>query len=470
MASELLHSNAMSGAILILAAVGLALTSTAESYTLFLIALVALTIVVGVGLNILVGLTGQISLGHVGFYAIGAYTSSILTLKGVSFWFALPLAALVAGSVGALLALPALRVSGPYLAMVTIAFSVIVEYGTIEWRSLTGGANGLTGIMPPSLGSLVFSDREIAALSVLLAGISLWFFQRLAASGWGMAMRAVRDTEVAAQSIGLRPVALKTVAFALSAALTGVAGAVLSPLMTFISPSSFPFSQSLLFLLAVVIGGAGSVLGPVLGSLAVGLLPELLSGLAEYRLLIFGALMIVVLWLAPEGIIGLISRYLPRPPARLARKAVFDLAVFLRPSGECYHLQVDRLGISFGGVKAASDVSFTADAGQITSLIGPNGAGKTTVLNMIGGFYRPDFGQHPSQSGNRGSAGVAGSSRGNCADVSDDPTLRQHERACQRVGGIAGASAWQLDRRNRCKVRPRRRLGVARFRRISRRP
>jgi branched-chain amino acid transport system ATP-binding protein len=392
LASESLHSNAMSGAILILAAVGLALTSTAESYTLFLIALVALTIVVGVGLNILVGLTGQISLGHVGFYAIGAYTSSILTLKGVSFWFALPLAALVAGSVGALLALPALRVSGPYLAMVTIAFSVIVEYGTIEWRSLTGGANGLTGIMPPSLGSLVFSDREIAALSVLLAGISLWFFQRLAASGWGMAMRAVRDTEVAAQSIGLRPVALKTVAFALSAALTGVAGAVLSPLMTFISPSSFPFSQSLLFLLAVVIGGAGSVLGPVLGSLAVGLLPELLSGLAEYRLLIFGALMIVVLWLAPEGIIGLISRYLPRPPARLARKAVFDLAVFLRPSGECYHLQVDRLGISFGGVKAASDVSFTADAGQITSLIGPNGAGKTTVLNMIGGFYRPDSG------------------------------------------------------------------------------
>jgi branched-chain amino acid transport system ATP-binding protein len=285
----------MSGAILILVAAGLALTSTAESYTLFLIALVALTMLVGVGLNILVGLTGQTSLGHVGFYAIGAYTASILTLKGISFWFALPLAALVAGSVGALLALPALRVSGAYLAMVTIAFSVIVEYGTIEWRSLTGGANGLMGIMPPSIGSLVFSDREIAALSVLLAGISLWFFQRLTASGWGMAMRAVRDTEVAAQSIGLRPVALKTVAFALSAALTGIAGAVLSPLMTFISPSSFPFSQSLLFLLAVVIGGAGSVLGPVLGALAVGLLPELLSGLAEYRLLIFSTLMIVVL-------------------------------------------------------------------------------------------------------------------------------------------------------------------------------
>jgi ABC-type branched-subunit amino acid transport system ATPase component/ABC-type branched-subunit amino acid transport system permease subunit len=389
--SEAAYRLALPGAIGILVAGGLMLTRFEESYTLFLIALVALTTVVGVGLNILVGLTGQISLGHVGFYAVGAYTTSILTLKGVSFWLALPAAGLVTGALGALLALPALRISGPYLAMVTIAFAVIVEYGTIEWRNLTGGANGLMGITPPTLGSLVFSDREMAALSILMAGASLWFFHHVAGSAWGRAMRAVRDTEVAAQSLGLRPVVIKTVAFALSAALTGLAGALIAPLMTFISPSSFPFSQSLLFLLAVVIGGAGSVLGPLVGAFVVGLLPELLSGFAEYRLLIFSALMLVVLSLAPQGIIGLIAGYFPRRAAR-SEETGFDVEAFLAPRGDRRPLEIKGLGITFGGVRAASNVSFSAEPGLITSLIGPNGAGKTTVLNMIGGFYRPDAG------------------------------------------------------------------------------
>ncbi len=386
------HKLALPGAIAILVAGGLALTGVSDSYTLFLIALVALTTVVGVGLNVLIGLTGQISLGHVGFYAIGAYTAGILMLKGVSFWLALPLAGLVTAGVGALLALPALRVSGPYLAMVTIAFAFIVEYSLVEWRSLTGGSNGLMGIMPPALGSLSFSDREMAALSVLMAGASLWLFYRVAASAWGRAMRAVCDTEVATQSLGLRPVVLKTVAFTLSAALTGLAGAVTAPLMAFISPSSFPFSQSLLFLLAVVIGGAGSVLGPVIGAVVVVLLPELLSGLAEYRLLVFGGLMLVVLWLAPEGIIGLIARHIPRLPAKRAERASFDIEAFLTPQGEHLSLEVSGLSIAFGGVRAVSNAALTAQPGHITSLIGPNGAGKTTVLNMISGFYRPDAG------------------------------------------------------------------------------
>src|SRR5436190_14109329 len=141
-----------------------------DGYTPFVLALVALTTVVGVGLNILVGLTGQVSLGHVGFYAIGAYVVAILTLKGVSFWIAFPLAGVIAGAVGFVLALPALRVTGPYLAMVTIAFAFIVQHGTIEWRALTGGANGLMGLSPPSIGSHVFAEREMAMLAVALAG------------------------------------------------------------------------------------------------------------------------------------------------------------------------------------------------------------------------------------------------------------------------------------------------------------
>ena len=295
-------------AIVALTAAALLAAAKSDGYTPFVLALVALTAVVGVGLNILLGLTGQVSLGHVGFYAIGAYTVAILTLKGVDFWIALPLAGAVAGIVGFALALPALRVTGPYLAMVTIAFAFIIQHGTIEWRALTGGANGLMGIAPPALGALIFTEREMAMLAVTLAGASLYAFHRLARSGWGMAMVAVRDAEPAARSIGLNPVIVKTAAFSLSAVFTGLAGGIFAPLLMFVAPDSFPFSQSILFLFAVIVGGAGWTFGPVVGALVSVVLPELLSSLAEYRLLFFGASLLVILWVAPAGVLGLLAR------------------------------------------------------------------------------------------------------------------------------------------------------------------
>ena len=147
-----------------------------------------------------------------------------------------------------------------------------------------------------------------------MPGLSLYVFHRLAASAWGKAMVAVRESETAARSVGLNPVSIKTAAFAVSAVFAGLAGAIFAPLMMFVAPDSFPFSQSILFLLAVIVGGAGWVFGPVVGAVVTVLLPELLSGLAEYRLLIFGALLLVVLWLAPEGVIGTLARY--RAPHR----------------------------------------------------------------------------------------------------------------------------------------------------------
>jgi ABC-type branched-subunit amino acid transport system ATPase component/ABC-type branched-subunit amino acid transport system permease subunit len=378
--------------IIVMTAAAMLFAMKGQSYASFVLALVALTVIVGVGLNILLGLAGQVSLGHVGFYAIGAYVVAILTVQGLSFWIALPLAGLIAGAVGVLLALPALRVSGPYLAMVTIAFAFIVQHGSIEWRGLTGGANGLMGLLPPKLGSLVFGEREIAALASLLAGLSLIFFQRIAGSGWGKSMVAVRDSEIAARSIGLNPVIVKTAAFGLSAVLTGLAGGIFAPLMMFVAPDSFPFSQSILFLLTVIIGGAGWVFGPVLGAVVSVVLPEMLSSLAEYRLLFFGGLLIVVLWLAPEGIIGSFARLLRHFQRTAPRSPAADVTPFLSSSAERTQLQVKGIGISFGGITAARDVSFVAKPGEITSVIGPNGAGKTTVLNMIGGFYAPQSG------------------------------------------------------------------------------
>ena len=384
--------NVVPLAIVVLTAAALLLAAKSDGYTPFVLALVALTAVVGVGLNILLGLTGQVSLGHVGFYAIGAYTVAILTLKGVDFWIALPLAGAVAGIVGFVLALPALRVTGPYLAMVTIAFAFIVQHGTIEWRTLTGGSNGLMGIPPPSIGALIFSEREMAMLAVTLAGASLYAFHRLARSGWGMAMVAVRDAEPAARSIGLNPVIVKTAAFSLSAVFTGLAGGIFAPLLMFVAPDSFPFSQSILFLFAVIVGGAGWTFGPVVGALVSVVLPELLSGLAEYRLLFFGAALLVILWVAPEGVLGLLARLWPRRDSAMAVSTPFDVGAFLTPAGAPGALEVRDLGITFGGIKAATAVTFTAPPGKVTSVIGPNGAGKTTVLNLIGGFYRPDSG------------------------------------------------------------------------------
>ncbi|MBX9823906.1 MAG: ATP-binding cassette domain-containing protein [Xanthobacteraceae bacterium] len=384
--------SVMTLAIAALTAAGLGLVFASEGYTHFILALVALTAVVGVGLNVLLGLAGQVSLGHVGFYAIGAYTAAILTVNGVSFWLAFPAAGVVAGAIGALLALPALRVTGPYLAMVTIAFAFIVHHGTVEWKDLTGGQNGLMGLVAPSLGGHAFAEREMAMFATMLAGLSLYAFHRLAASAWGKAMVAVRDSETAARSVGLNPVAIKTAAFAVSAVFAGLAGAIFAPLMMFVAPDSFPFSQSILFLLAVIVGGSGWVLGPVVGAAVTVMLPELLSGLAEYRLLFVGALLLVVLWIAPEGVIGTLARYLRRIDPAGADGKDFDLAAFLSGGNVRSALAVRGIGISFGGIKAATDVSFSAEPGRITSVIGPNGAGKTTVLNMIGGFYRPDSG------------------------------------------------------------------------------
>ncbi len=377
------------------ALIGLAVIATVlgNSYQLFILTTLGLTTMAGLGLNILLGLTGQVSLGHVGFYAIGAYTVAILTTTyGAGFWVALAAAALITTVVGTLLALPALRVSGPYLAMVTIAFAFIVEHGSTEWRGLTGGANGLLNIPPPAILGWSFDERALAMLVVGLTVAVMALFQRLVASPWGLAMRAVRDSEIAAGSIGLDSVRVRTSAFVLSAVVTGVAGAFFAPLTAFVSPSSFSLLQSILFLLVVIVGGVGTVAGPLLGSLVAVLLPEVLAGLAEYRLLFFGVLLLVVLWLAPDGVVGTLARLRGRRPPGPPPQRYLDVTAFLAERASGAQLRVEGLGIAFGGLRAVDGVTFTARGGRVTSLIGPNGAGKTTVLNLICGLYRPDQG------------------------------------------------------------------------------
>jgi branched-chain amino acid transport system ATP-binding protein len=358
----------------------------APGYYAYMLGTLATTALVGVGLNVLLGLSGEVSLGQGGFLALGAYGVGILTTKaGLVFWEALPLAILLVATISAILSIPALRVTGPYLAMVTIAFGFIVESVSVEWQALTGGASGLSGIPAP------FGTGGTALLSCGFCVLALAAFHYLARSPLGLAMQATASAPVAARSIGIGPLPVRTAAFVLAAAVAGLAGGLQAALTGFIAPSSFPFSQSILFLLVVVLGGAGRTLGPLFGSAVVVLLPELLAGLAEYRLLFFGAGLLIVLWVAPGGIAGAIARLvMPEDPGS-NRKQDTDLALahIARTGGS---LLAEGICIAFGGVIAVAGVDLTAQPCRVTSVIGPNGAGKTTLLNLISGFQSPDSG------------------------------------------------------------------------------
>src|SRR5689334_9884731 len=361
----------------------------ANQYYLFLLTTGALTVIVGVGLNVLIGLTGQVSFGHVGFYALGAYVTAILTTKlGVNFWWTLPVAAVLTGAIGTLLGLVALRVRGPYLAMVTIAFGFVVEYSAVEWEGVTGGQNGLMNIPYPSFAGWSIGERGISLAAIALMAIVLVLYKRLARSAWGLAMRAVRDSEVAAASMAVNPLAVRTVAFAISAVLAGIAGSFFASATTFVAPSTFPFFQSILFVLVVVIGGMERTYGAVI---VVGL-PELLSGLAEYRVLLSGALLLAVLLFAPGGIAGAVAHRFRRAKEQDAPLAPVSAQLLIATGTPRVALDVTDLGIAFGGVQAVSHVSMRVESGRVTSIIGPNGAGKTTVLNLVCGFYRPQGG------------------------------------------------------------------------------
>ncbi|MGE8671421.1 MAG: ATP-binding cassette domain-containing protein [Achromobacter kerstersii] len=373
----------------LLAVAGLALAATVNGYYVFVLGNVALLALAGIGLNVLLGLTGQMSFGHAGFYAIGAYTVAILTGQaGWSFWLAWPAAALVAGAFGLLLALPALRVKGPYLAMITIAFGFIVEHALIEGGDVTGGQNGLMGIVQPEFAG-IGGDRGVAMLAIVAVFVALAAYALLSRGTWGAAMRAVKDSETASESIGINPLTVKAVAFMVSAAVVGLAGGLYAPQAGMITPHNFNFMQSILFVLAVTLGGAGSLAGPLLGAVVVGLLPEMLSSLEEYRLLFFGAFLLVVLWAAPDGVAGLLSRWRRNSDTHALAPRQGGMAMGARPRGV---LRADALTMTFGGVRAVQSVSFSVPPAAVTALIGPNGAGKSTVINMLSGYYQPTSG------------------------------------------------------------------------------
>jgi len=366
---------------------------TSNTYYLYVVISVGLLTIVTAGLNVLVGFTGQTSLGHAGLYAFGAYTAALCAARaGLPEWVAIAAALAVTSVVGAAVAAAALRVSGPYLAMVTIAFGLIVEGVLIEWGSVTGGPGGIFNIPKPALRTHYWTVMVVAALA-------LWLTANLRRSAWGRACLAVKSSDVAAESLGLSAYYVRIAAFTVSAAFAGVAGALFTFLNGYISPDSFTLHTSILFLLALLFGGLGRIAGPVAGSIALTILPELLTRLLDYRLILYGSLLLLSIYWLPEGIVGALSggrkvRANPHPsPLPGGERGVRAFAPQGRGKGEGQFerglLIAHGLTLTFGGVAALADVNLEVRRSSIHAVIGPNGAGKTSLLNVLSGFYAP---------------------------------------------------------------------------------
>ncbi len=295
-----------------------------QRYILDLGILVLTYVMLGWGLNVVVGLAGLLDLGYVAFYAVGAYSYALLATNfGLSFWICLPLAGILAALWGVMLGFPVLRLRGDYLAIVTLAFGEIIRLVIINWQSLTGGPNGVSGIPRPTLFGIPLTpgDDGLAAklgiefspthrivflfyLILALALLTNWVTIRLRRLPIGRAWEALREDEVACRALGINTTTTKLTAFATGAMFGGFAGAFFATRQGFISPESFTFQESALVLAIVVLGGMGSQLGVALAALAMIGGFELFRGLDQYRMLVFGMAMVLLMIWRPRGLIG----------------------------------------------------------------------------------------------------------------------------------------------------------------------
>ena len=373
-----------------------------KNYPLFVLSLTVVNVIAVVGLGLVMGNAGQISLGHAGFAAIGAYTTALLVANlDFSFWVAMPLAALLAALFGYVLGLPALRLGPLYVSMVTFGFGLIVVIIVQNWYELANGPNGMA-VPPPVLLGYELFPRQFHAAIVVVAALLFLLAHNILDSKQGRAFIAIRESEIAARGMGINLAHYKTTAFALGAFYAGVSGALFAGLAQFVNPDAFVFPVSILYVTMSILGGIDSLVGAAIGGAMLTVLPELLRGTADYKDFLTGFLLLLLLIFLPEGIVGLVRTRLAAAAGAAAMPSTgegefrLQLPATMASQKELAGgslLKVENIGINFGGLRALQDVGLTLGADEILSVIGPNGAGKTTLFNLISGLNRPTSGK-----------------------------------------------------------------------------
>jgi branched-chain amino acid transport system permease protein len=420
-------------------------------YYIHLLETIMIYAIVLFGLDIVVGYTGQVSLGHAGLFGIGSYTAGVLVFQlGAPMWVTLPAAVVVTAIFGLLLALPALRVTGPYLAMVTLAFGTIIQILINEMTFLTEGPLGIKVAKPALFGHVLDEEQYFWFVGVVLVFAAL-FVHRVLRSHYGRAFEALRGSPIASDCMGVSVYRYKVYAFVISAGITGLAGSLYAYSEQYISPNTYNFELTVLFLLAVIMGGRKSRIGSMLGATIIVMLPKLLDDIeifrtaalmfsvllvvgaafmvqrgkttwknsaiplvsgvaltaisytlttmADWRLSIFGLITLFVVYYLQDGIVGFVRSTLnieghARTEAEASRDQASNVKALEHASDKTSEdlIVATKILMQFGGLKALNEVDLTVKRGTIHGLIGPNGSGKSTMMNVLTGIYLPTAG------------------------------------------------------------------------------
>lgn len=382
--------------VFVLAVAGVCLPLLGDSYMGIIATRACIYWVLVSGLNLVVGFAGQLAIGWVALLTLGAYVTAVLTagsaMPALPPYLALAIAGVFGAVFGVIVGLPALRLRTFYFAMTTLGFATIVTQVALAWSSVTGGGVGVPGpLFPPPFDS----PWGFYFFCLGIAVICTWMTVNVAESRFGRSLVAVRDAEVAAESVGVSKPALLITVFLFSGALAGIAGGLFASLQSYITPDAFTFDLSVLFFIAILIGGRGSILGPLLGTILLTVLPEFAAPLVAWSTFLYALLLLVIVLVVPGGIADLLD-FKNRRPLEQHRE--------IRPRPELLHqvmggrapqsrLSIDNIALSFGGVRAIDGVDLDIRTGAVHGLIGPNGSGKTTMLNVISGYYAPQQGQ-----------------------------------------------------------------------------
>ena len=424
---------------------------TANPYYIHMIGTIMIYAILLFGLDIVVGYTGQVSLGHAGLFGVGSYTAGVLFFKlGAPIWVIIPASIGVTAGFGALLALPALRVTGPYLAMVTLAFGTIIQILINEMDFLTEGPLGIK-IPKPSVAGVQLDEHGFYWSVLALMVISLVVVDRILKSQLGRAFEALRGSPVASDCMGVSVYRYKVYAFVISAGFAGLAGCLYAYSEQYISPNTYNFELTVLFLLAVIMGGRKSRVGSLLGAAIIVILPKLLDDLelfrmvattlavlmavggaiavsrkmttpralalpvvgtialagfafwlqsiTDWRLSIFGLMILFVVYYLQDGIVGFVRNLFVRKGSRAGQAVVLgsgaqkDAIMNASRAGVGEDLLIAKgVLMQFGGLKAINQVDISVKRGTIHGLIGPNGSGKSTMMNVLTGIYVPTAG------------------------------------------------------------------------------